>query len=45
MSTIRLSDLGIDDVGGLILASFFFFFRFLLYQHLTTYLDCHPREV
>lgn len=25
MSTIRLSDLGIDDVGGLILASFFFF--------------------
>lgn len=28
MSTIRLSDLGIDDVGGLILASFFFFFPF-----------------
>lgn len=26
MSTIRLSDLGVDDVGGLILASFFFSF-------------------
>lgn len=31
MSTIRLSDLGVDDVGGLILASFFFLSFFVFF--------------